>query len=182
MSNPRRLTIWTLILIVVTAPCAVLFNLFNHPLQAQAIGDTMNTDALLALSIAINRIVEMVKVNLLDRFFGGDVHAQLRAGLALVLALILGVLGAGMFGFNLFAEYGNVPFWVGVVVTGLVIGGGSNLVHAAIELMTQLRDLLGARVERAENQAALLAPENAPQSYTTSTSTSSKSLTFPEAG
>lgn len=155
MSNPRAISLSALLGVLLALICNSITQMFNQTVVAQS-GGTMNTDALLALAIAVNRAVEAIKQNVLDRFLAGEPLAQVRAGLALFLSLILGVLGAGMFSLNLFAEFANVPFWVGVVVTGLVVGGGSNLVHAAIELISQLRDLLNARTQAVQGQARLV--------------------------
>jgi len=134
----------------------------------------MSTNSLIALSVAINRLIEMLKQTVLDRLFPADAQAQLRAGLALVFSLIFGVFAAFIFSANLFTEFGNVPAWAGVVVTGLVLGAGSNAVHAAIQLMTQLRDLLGAR--------ASVVPVETTSLSVVKSATVADTTAFPEAG
>lgn len=171
MTNPRYLSITALLGILLGLLCNSITHVFNQPYGAQSIGVIMNIEQFLFAAAAIERAIEAFKRVAFARFLTGDEHATARQNIAFVLSLIVGLIVAWGFSLNMFADFGAAYAIGGTLLTGLIIGGGSNLVHQAWELWTQIRGLISARVERAENQAALLAPENSPPTYT-----------FPKAG
>ena len=70
-----------------------------------------------------------------ERFFG-SVKALRGTGMVILSSLI----GIGLcFGFNIDAlklvEFeGAYPWWIGVLVTGVIVGAGSNAVHGLLKL------------------------------------------------
>jgi hypothetical protein len=92
-------------------------------------------DEMLILAAGVNRVVEFIKQALGERF-------ALPAWVTLGLSLALSVFAAFAMGLNMFAEFGSVPVNAGIVVTGLVVGMGSNAIHSAFDILTYFKDRL----------------------------------------
>jgi len=74
------------------------------------------------LSVLNNRLVEMIVKPLLR------MSPRFSKDLLLYISIITGIGMALYSDANLLAQYFNLPV-VGVIITGIIIGGGSNLIH-----------------------------------------------------
>ena len=111
----------------------------------------MDIGMFLGAAAAIERGIEAFKRIAFTRFLIGDQHAVARQNIAFVLSLLVGLLVAGVFSLNMFESLGVAYTLAGTILTGLIIGGGSNLVHQAWELWAQVRELIRARVEASQS-------------------------------
>src|SRR5688572_20263841 len=100
-------------------------------------------ELLLALSASVNRAIEVVRRATEIKDADGVVTGHtLPDWLYLLFSLVGGVFVAFVSNVNLFAadpQYAFLPPIVGLVITGLVIGGGSNVIHAAFDLMNAFK-------------------------------------------
>ena len=84
----------------------------------------MDISTIAFLSLLNNRLIEMVLRPIVKRISDEGVSKDL----LLYCSIISGIGIALASRSNLLADYFNIPY-VGVAVTGVIIGGGSNLIH-----------------------------------------------------
>jgi hypothetical protein len=144
--NPRGLSLSALFGILLGLLCNAVTQMFNQPLQAQT-GVPMTIDQFLFAAAAIERGIEIFKRAVLERFLGGDAHATARGVIAFILSMIAGLIVAFVLNLNMFASLGAAYALAGTALTGLIVGGGSNFVHRAWDLLGQLATLLDDRIE-----------------------------------
>jgi xanthosine utilization system XapX-like protein len=107
----------------------------------------MTIDQFLFAAAAIERGIEAFKRAVLERFLGGDSRATARGVIAFILSMIAGLIVAFVLNLNMFASLGAAYALAGTALTGLIVGGGSNMVHRAWDLLGQLATLLDDRIE-----------------------------------
>lgn len=98
-------------------------------------------DQLLALSTAVNRLVEVT----VKPFLPENLDERLRNGVLLAFSMVFGVIAAGGASLNILADnsaYGEVSSLVGLIVTGLVVGAGSNVIAAVFGILYGWKETL----------------------------------------
>lgn len=90
-------------------------------------------EILLALCATVNRVVEISKRLLAQT----SLSAETRSVLVLAIQLIAGIFAVGLAGVNLLADT-PAPELIGLIVTGLVVGLGSEAVHVVVSLVKAL--------------------------------------------
>lgn len=90
-------------------------------------------EILLALCATVNRVVEISKRSLAQT----SLSAETRSVLVLAIQLIAGIFAVGLAGVNLLADT-PAPELIGLIVTGLVVGLGSEAVHVVVSLVKAL--------------------------------------------
>lgn len=90
-------------------------------------------EILLALCATVNRVVEISKRSLAQT----SLSAETRSVLVLAIQLIAGIFAVGLAGVNLLADT-PAPELIGLIVTGLVVGLGSEAVHVVVTLVKAL--------------------------------------------
>lgn len=90
-------------------------------------------EILLALCATVNRVVEISKRSLAQT----SLSAETRSVLVLAIQLIAGIFAVGLAGVNLLADT-PAPELIGIFVTGLVVGLGSEAVHVIVTLVKAL--------------------------------------------
>lgn len=108
----------------------------------------MTIEQFLVAAGAIERAVEAFKRAALDRLLSGERFATARGVIAFLLSLVLGLGVAWVLNLNMFAALGATYALAGTLLTGLIIGGGSNMVHRAWDLLSQLMALLDANIQQ----------------------------------
>lgn len=101
-------------------------------------------ESILALSAVVNRLTEVVKTAVLEKVKFSD---DATAWLTLVISLLIGVLAALFANANLFADPSfavHVDPTAGILLTGLLIGFGSNALHQVFDLINAVKDVLSA--------------------------------------
>ena len=96
-------------------------------------------DLLIVLSGAVNRAVELLKPAL-ERYISDE---NARHWATYVVSLLIGVFAAFSANVNILADserFALVPELFGVIVTGLIIGGGSNVINALFDILYGWRD------------------------------------------
>lgn len=91
-------------------------------------------DELLALSTAVNRLVEVT----VKPFLPETLEERLRNAILIAFSMLFGVIAAAGAGLNLLVEnpaYGQVDPLIGTVVTGVVVGAGSNVIAAVFGIL-----------------------------------------------
>lgn len=91
-------------------------------------------ELLLVLCGSVNRVVELGKRALAQT----ALSAETRSVLVLAIQLIAGVFAAGLASANLLADTA-APELLGIFVTGLVVGLGSEAVHVVVSLVKALK-------------------------------------------
>lgn len=95
----------------------------------------------LFLAVLNERIIEYFAVPLVEKF-GGE---EMRWMIMYVSAVTGGVMSF-LSGLDLFAQVGvTFPEPVGLLLTALVVGGGSNFVSAVLDAVKGVRDALESR-------------------------------------
>lgn len=98
----------------------------------------MEAEILIALAAAVNRAVELFKQALTKTEFSADVKRLLTLAFQ-VSAGVLVVLFAGD-GINILADGGlHVPPIVGTIVTGALVGLGSEAIYVVLDILKRLR-------------------------------------------
>ena len=90
-------------------------------------------ELLIVLCGSVNRIVELAKRALAQT----ALSAETRSVLVLAIQLIAGIFAVGLAGVNLLADT-PAPELIGLIVTGLVVGLGSEAVHVVVSLVKAL--------------------------------------------
>ena len=85
----------------------------------------------LGLALTVNRVLAVVKPYLREWVKGDREYTALLQA----LSVLAGVGLAAWNQLNLLEQYGRVPMWFGFVVTGAVIGWGSEGLHLLYRLM-----------------------------------------------
>jgi hypothetical protein len=106
-------------------------------------GDNMDPLAILAILLVIAFLVETLTEFLFAPFFDKITALTPFKWTQMYIALIVGVVGAGLYHFDIIFLLGlylgqPIPVtWYGVMLTGLAIGKGSNYLHDAITKFLQ---------------------------------------------
>lgn len=92
-------------------------------------------EALLALTAVVNRVTEMLKATVVTPL---DLPENQNRAVLIALSSALGIFAAFGAQLNVFADnptYAAVPATLGMFITGVLIGAGSNAVHAVTDLL-----------------------------------------------
>lgn len=92
-------------------------------------------EALLALTAVVNRVTEMLKATVVTPL---DLPEHQNRAVLIALSSALGVFAAHGAQLNVFADnptYAVIPATLGTFITGILIGAGSNAVHAVTDLL-----------------------------------------------
>lgn len=92
-------------------------------------------EALIALTAVVNRVTEMLKATVVTPL---DLPEHQNRAVLIALSSVLGIFAAFGAQLNVFADnptYAAVPAMLGTFITGILIGAGSNAVHAVTDLL-----------------------------------------------
>lgn len=97
----------------------------------------MDFSVVLAASAAVNRLVEgLIKPSIRKLPYSTEVQD----GLIVFAALLAGIAVSLMGNLTLFVGVPQIPTLVGVILTGAVIGLGSDLIHIVLDFLYSWRD------------------------------------------
>lgn len=91
----------------------------------------MDFSVVLAASAAVNRFVEFVKPRV--RAFKYSVEVQ--DSILVMIQVLAGIAVALMGNLSLFTGVASIPVWFATILTGVIIGLGSDVINVVIDLL-----------------------------------------------
>lgn len=98
----------------------------------------MDFTLVLALAIAVERFTEVIKPAIASFKLSDEAYAAVLKLIGILTGIVLALVSNTSV--NLLSGYPLVPPLLGVIITGAIAGGGSAIVHAAIDLFYGWRD------------------------------------------
>lgn len=110
----------------------------------------MDFSVVLAASATVNRFVEFVKPRVRALRFSVEVQDSI----LVLIQVLAGILVALMGNLTLFTGVTAIPAWFATVLTGVIIGLGSDVINVVIDLLYGWKNNVTAPVATTESASA----------------------------